>query len=349
MSDLLAGMRNGAWLDAQHFPPLAYAVPGLFPEGFVLHVGAPKAGKSWLVLAIGLAVAVGGVVLGRLRVGKRAVLYLALEDGDRRLQDRCRKLLGRAPIPPNFDYFTRVAPGEILATIREWLELHKGEATLVILDTLGKCMPPALPGESAYQRDYRIGSALMALCAEFPGLVLVVNHHDRKAAAEDFIDAVSATHGLAGAADTTVVLCRDRMESAGLLKVTGRDVPEGEYAVTFRDGHYWALDGAGLTEAAQNAERIKATTRATGAASDRMIDIVLLAYQRPEGIRRADVVKALGIDEKQATVYLGRAVELGRLKRAARGLYIPVTSVTSDGGDTRGNTDNTGLGEQGTL
>src|SRR5215217_8036733 len=48
--DLLAGLRDGAWLDAQYFPPLAYAVPGLIPEGSVLLVGPPKIGKSWLVL-----------------------------------------------------------------------------------------------------------------------------------------------------------------------------------------------------------------------------------------------------------------------------------------------------------
>src|SRR5262249_49285820 len=31
---LLADMFNGTWLDAQHFPPLEYAVPGIIPEGF---------------------------------------------------------------------------------------------------------------------------------------------------------------------------------------------------------------------------------------------------------------------------------------------------------------------------
>ena len=46
--DLLAGLHTGAWLDMQEFPPLAFAVPGIIPEGFTLLVGPPKAGKSWL-------------------------------------------------------------------------------------------------------------------------------------------------------------------------------------------------------------------------------------------------------------------------------------------------------------
>ena len=95
---LLSTLRDGAWLDRQEFPPLAYAVPGLVPEGSVLLVGPPKIGKSWLVLTIALAAASGGKALG-LDIPKRPVLYLALEDGDRRLQDRCRRLLAAIRSP----------------------------------------------------------------------------------------------------------------------------------------------------------------------------------------------------------------------------------------------------------
>lgn len=67
-----------------------------------------------------------------------------------------------------------------------------------MLDTLGKVMPEARVGESAYQRDYRIGGRLKRIADEWPGLAVVVVHHDRKAAAEDFVDSVSGTNGLAG-------------------------------------------------------------------------------------------------------------------------------------------------------
>ncbi|MDT5050513.1 MAG: hypothetical protein QOG75_6425, partial [Mycobacterium sp.] len=96
--DLLAEMFNGAWLDTQEFPPLEYAVPGIIPEGFGLLVSPPKAGKSWLVCGIGLACAAGGLALGRISVDKRPVLYLALEDGQRRLQSRCRRIM-HGPTP----------------------------------------------------------------------------------------------------------------------------------------------------------------------------------------------------------------------------------------------------------
>jgi hypothetical protein len=100
-------------------------------------------------------------------------------------------------------------------------------------------------GETTYQRDYRVGTGLKRIVDTYPGATLLINHHQRKAGAEDFVDAGSGTAGLAGAADTVIVLSRDRQEAAGLLKVTGRDVAEGEYAVTFKDGAVWELEGHG--------------------------------------------------------------------------------------------------------
>jgi hypothetical protein len=338
--DLLAGLRDGAWLDAQDFPPLAYAVPGLIPEGLVLLVGPPKIGKSWFVLTVDLGAAVGGTALG-IAVPKRPALYLALEDGDRRQQDRCRKLLRGDRIPPEFEYLTRVAPDRIIATIESWLDLQQAEPPLVILDTLGKVMPPALPGESNYQRDYRIGSAMKRIVDDRPGMTLLVIHHDRKADAADWIDSINATHGLAGAMDTIIVISRDRNETSGLLKVTGRDVAEGEYAVRCKDGAVWELDGPDLAIAREKAQKVRATTRATAGAGDRMLDVVLYAYAHPEGVRRGDIAKALHMEPKAATVYLARAVDAGRLQRAERGLYTPVISVTSVTSGAADNTDNT--------
>jgi DnaB-like helicase N terminal domain/AAA domain len=324
---LLAAIRNGSWLDEQDFPELQYAVPGLIPEGSTLLVGAPKIGKSWLVLGFAIAIASGGMALSAIKTGPpRPVLYLALEDGDRRMQDRCRQLLGPGEmIPPGLEYLTRVEPGQVVATVARWLTLHLGEHSFVIIDTLGKVMPLALQGESSYQRDYRVGSELKHLVDAHPGASLLTNHHDRKAAAADFIDSVSGTHGLAGAADTIVVLTRDRNEATGLLQVAGRDVTEGEYAVTFTGGS-WALDGTSLPAAEATAR----TRRFTAGLSDRSAEVLELVGQHPHGIGATAVGEALGIDAKTAGVYLGRLFANRRIDRPSRGVYIPVGSVGTD-------------------
>jgi AAA domain len=318
---LLASVRDGAWLDAQHFPPLAYAVPDLIPEGSVLLVGPPKIGKSWLVLTVALAAAVGGKALS-IAVPKRPVLYLALEDSDRRLQDRCRKLLRGNPIPHQFEYLLQPEQGRVIETIAAWLERQHDVPPLVILDTLGKVMPPALLGESGYQRDYRIGTTLKRIADDHTGMCLLTNHHDRKAAAEDWVDSVSGTHGLAGAADTVIVLTRSRHATSGLLKVTGRDVPEGEYAVRVADGFTWDLDGADPQEAAARANEI----RLSGGVSDRSAEIIAYVAANPPHVRAGEVEDKFGPDARR---YLKRLADSGRLRRLSRGLYTSVPSVPS--------------------
>jgi hypothetical protein len=331
--ELLAGVRNGAWLDAQHFPPLRYHVDRVVPEGLTLNVGPPKIGKSWLVLSYGLAIAAGGRVLGNVAVDPRPVLYLALEDGDRRLQDRARKLLEGDPIPSAFEYLTRVQPGRLLDTIRAWLARHPGAEPFVVLDTLGKIMPPALLGESSYQRDYRIGSALKAVADEHDGAGLLVNHHDRKASSDDFVQAVSGTHGLAGAADTIVVLARRRHDPSGVLQVTGRDVIEGEYAVRFDGGCRWLLDGTDFDDATATLR----TRRDTETLGDRSTAIIGYARSKaPATITAKEIAERYDLAVDDAGRYLRRLADTGRLTRATRGRFtVPLSEVSevSDAGN----------------
>jgi putative AbiEi antitoxin of type IV toxin-antitoxin system len=216
-------------------------------------------------------------------------------------------------------------PGRVVDTVAAWLDQHGGDAPLIILDTLGKVMPPAILGESAYQRDYRIGSALKRMADEYPGATLLTNHHDRKAGSDDFVDSVSGTHGLAGAADTVVVLSRPRNEPDGVLRVTGRDVPEGEYAVRFVDGCAWQLDGADLAEAEHRAR----TARLTESLGDRSAAIVAVVANHPEGVRAADVAAEAGVDANVAKDYLARLERAGRIEKPTRGLYTPVASVAT--------------------
>lgn len=321
---LLDGLRTGDWLHAQDFPPVRWTVPGVIPEGSTLFVGPPKIGKSWFLLELCLALALGGRTLG-MQVDRRPVLYLALEDGDRRLQDRCRRLLAGEPIPAGFEYVTRCQPGMVLATVAEWLARHPDDAPVVVLDTLGRVMPPALPGESSYQRDYRVGAALKRLVDDVPGASLVTAHHDRKAESVDFIDAVSGSNGLAGSADTIVLLSRARHELDGTGQVTGRDVPEGEYAVRYVDGCRWELAGADLTDAA----KVAASRRSAAGLGDRSAEVVAYVAAHRAGVRAAEVGEKLKMDAKQAGTYLGRLADAGRIIRTARGLYTPAGSVES--------------------
>jgi len=308
-------LRDGAWLDGQQFPPLRYAIPGLMPAGLGIIAAPPKAGKSLLILDWLLAKASGGRALGALPAGAAAdVLYLALEDGGRRLQARCRHLLAPGEqIPGRFRYILAVPPGQVLAVLADVLERHP-QTALIVVDTLGRIMPLPLQGETTYQRDYRVGVALKRVADEH-GLAIVVITHTRKAFADDFIDSISGTHGLAGAADTIIALTRGRGQGDAVMRVTGRDVIEADYAVTFHAG-VWALDGGTLAEARANVTR-RADQAALSGQSAEIIDFV--RSHGPEGARTKQVTDKFG---KDAAQYLRRHTEAGRLVKPKRGLYV---------------------------
>lgn len=319
--DPLAEMFSGAWLDTQVFPPLEYAVPGIVPEGFGLLVSPPKAGKSWLVCGIGLACAVGGLALARIRVDQRPVLYLALEDGLRRLQSRSRRIMCGEALPAGIHFVTKARPADVIPMITEFLQRYGDGKPLVILDTLGKARPPRPAGADLYAWDYAIGGQLKDTIDRAPGASLLAVHHTRKTESADFVDSVSGSQGIAGSADFVLVLSRKRHCDDALLSVTGRDIMEDEYALTVTDG-VWQLDGGNLREAASAA----AKRRDAGDLGEQSLDAMAFVNGRPV-TRAADLAEQIGIDENLAGQYLRRLYESGRIGKRARGLYTPLNEV----------------------
>ncbi|MFF2495845.1 AAA family ATPase [Agromyces sp. NPDC058064] len=317
------GVFNATWLMSQHFPAVQYAVPGVIPEGFTLLAGAPKAGKSWFALDLAFQIATGGTALGKLPVGRRRpVLYAALEDGPRRLQSRLHAL-GVTEGPTHLDFATML-PGDPIETLRRWMADAAGTNPVIILDTLGKVERSARGGETDYARDYRVGGELKALTDSNPGSSLVAVHHTRKAVSEDFLDMVSGTQGLAGSADSIVVLRRNRTETTGCLSVTSRDAAEGEYRVEL-DGHRWTLVGDSLEAAAVAQSDAKATDNV---GSD-MATLIAEVQKHPQGVSPKDLKQGLPGIAGKVDVYLQRAAEGGRIVKLQRGLYGPVSSVSS--------------------
>lgn len=315
--DLLGGVRNGQFLNETVFEPLTYCVPKILPEGFAVIAGPPKAGKSWVVLDWLLSVAAGGRALGTVATGKpRRVLYLALEDSDRRMQERCFAVMQQGAVPDLFHYKTRLAPNMLQATVEAFLEQYPDTA-LVVVDTLGKVMPPMMSGETTYQRDYRVGSWLWRMAHDHKGLCVLVVHHTRKGISSDFVDSVSGTNGLAGAADTILVLTRDRNSNEGTLQVTGRDIEEAEYGLT-SDGGRWRLDGDDLESAAETAYERKDVDHLGGKSKA----IMQFVGDHPEGIAAKDVAVKFGA---AAHEYLRRLCESGHIEKPARGIYTIAT------------------------
>ena len=234
---------NAEVLRHKVFSPLKWAVDGFLSAGLSILAGGPKVGKSTFALHIALSIALGGSALGKIPVQKGRVLYLALEDTKRRLQER----INETGIPDTdsieFLDFTTTVPRQHeggLEYIKDWLEKHP-DARLVIIDTLQRFRKQLSGKNSMYSEDYDVISEIKKLADDYDVAILII-HHLKKAMSDDWLNEISGSQGLAGAADTILSLKRARTDRAGILHVTGRDVEEKDYQLEL-DSFGWILKG----------------------------------------------------------------------------------------------------------
>lgn len=306
-------------LMAMSFPEPTWAVPGLIAEGVTLLCGPPKVGKSWLSLNLGVAIAAGTRALGSINVDSGPVLYLALEDTPRRLQSRMRTVLAGQPAPRalTLDTYCPPLPAGGAEYIAGWLDEHTG-ARLVVIDVFTKVRGHAPGGVSAYEADYAAIGHVKRL-ADAYAVPIVLVHHVRKAASDDFLAEVSGTNGLAGAADAVLVLKRGRAEADGVLHITGRDVTENDYAMRFdADKGAWnLLDGPAEKHLMNN-------TRAMIA---RFVD------EFP-GRKPKEIADALQLKENTVRQSCIRMAQDGQLHAGSGGAYHPPKTSDTYGAPT---------------
>ena len=94
-----------------------------------------------------------------------------------------------------------------------------------------------------YQFDAQQAALVQKVAAQFATPLLLI-HHDRKAAAEDWLEKISGTLGTAGTADCVMLLERKRDSENGRLRITGRDIEERDLGLDFKQG-IWQFIGAG--------------------------------------------------------------------------------------------------------
>lgn len=226
-----SGLKKLVGIDAREliqkeFAPIQWAVPGLLPEGATLFVGAPKVGKSWAALDWAVAIASGGYVFGSIQCDPGEVMYLALEDNQRRMKRRLQKALRGAPMPAGLTIFTE-APRLDQGLIQE-LEEHaaaRPQLRLIIIDTLKTVRPPAKQHDKVYDSDYDVGRPFLELASRL-GVSVVLVHHTNKSKSDDDLEIISGSTGLAGGMDNILVLKRGRGEAEATLYVTGRDIEQ---------------------------------------------------------------------------------------------------------------------------
>lgn len=226
-------------LMTMEFPPLDQLVEKMVVPGLTMLCSKPKVGKSWMALDIGIAVPAGAFALGSLPCKQADTLMLMLEDSQRRLQDRCRKLLGLTRAPQGMCFavdWPRGARG--LDDLRLWLDEHPA-TRLVIIDVFQKIRELA-GGASAYAEDYASLEGYQSIAQE-RNIAIMILHHLRKMEADDPMDMVSGTLGITGVADHTIVITGST-ENGHRLTLRGRDLPDASWDIELNDGR-WSIAG----------------------------------------------------------------------------------------------------------
>ena len=214
-------------------------IDGLLPAGTYLLAGAPKIGKSFLVLQMAYRVSMGEPFLG-FPSRQGTVLYLALEDTCERLQKRLAQMTGQDSEHLILSVFSETLDEGLIERLTDFWSEHT-DTVLIIIDTLQR-VRGRTPDNGSYAADYDTLASLKEFSDTYGVTVLVV-HHTRKEGAEDVFNMISGTNGLMGAADGALILYKDkRTASDAVLEAVGRDQQQLRLHISFDAAHlHWEL------------------------------------------------------------------------------------------------------------
>ena len=293
-------------------------VEGLLNEGMLLFGGKSKRGKSWLMLDLAVSVATGNRVWGHFDVPElQPVLYMALEDSRRRIQQRLRDI--RPDVRTNgmlhllYD-FPLLSEGG-LEKLRGYIESRRYR--LIVIDVLARIESATRHrNDTTYLDIYRMFAPLQDLHRQHPQCLAMITHL-RKADAEDIFDTLHGSVAYQGVQDALWVLERPPRGSVGVLHTCQNDGGSQTLQVSFGDGHWEFLGHHDDIQQSQERQHVRELAED---ASDRGLSIpdILKGLSQPR--ERYQSVKQL----------LYRMIQDGQMMRLSRGRFGPGPRAVHD-------------------
>src|SRR5574344_452627 len=215
-----------------NYPKTNFVIENLIPScGLVIFAGAPKIGKGWFFLQLfNNLYYTKENFIGHKILSTCKCLYLALEDSEKRIQDRILKQ-GILPDNDKLSFACEWSTNEKgVNKLRRYLKLYP-ETKLICIDTKGKFSEGRT--EESFQSDYTWMSELKKLADELQVAIILVTHLRKKKPDEDPYEAISGSSANMAAADTTIMLKKARNQNKGTLFLTSRDFQEKEEDIFF--------------------------------------------------------------------------------------------------------------------
>ena len=224
---------DGESLVDMRLPPKRFCVSTLLPQGVTILGGAPKVGKSWLVLDLCVRVAKGKPIWN-LPTTKGTTLYLCLEDTERLLD-----ITDDVSANALFAVAAKTLADGLAEQIRQFVSEHP-DTVLVAVDTFQ--MVRGSDSDPSYASDHQEIQTLKKLTDEL-GISLLLVHHLRKQGDSDPLNKLSGTTGISGTVDAVFVLDKSRRNQSGATLIcTGRDIEYRELELNFSKEHcLWEL------------------------------------------------------------------------------------------------------------
>lgn len=219
----------------KEYPPRQFIVDGLIKRGdLVLLAGRPKSGKSWLLLQLAQAIDTGGQFLGRAAT-KGCVLFIALEDGERRIHERLHIRKWR-PVSARFSFDMFPLNGDGLKQIRASAEPFD----VIFLDTFRAACGGA--DENSNSEMGLLAQALADIAHETQKTVIVA-HHTRKGGSDDPFELIRGAGAIRAAYDIGLLVERKGKEPEAVLRVESRDVQVEDMTIRFESSAGWTYEG----------------------------------------------------------------------------------------------------------
>ncbi len=234
---------DAATLYAQAFAAPAYTVRNILVAAHLtLVAGRPKSWKTWLLLQLAIAVALGRTFLGRPIVTPGRVLFCEFDDAPQQLHHRLHLLLPKIGAADrraleNITFIDTLKPfrqGGLCDLEQRLTEARRrGEPyQLVVIDPY-MAVRSSRKAKDWVADDYRELGALRQLCIKHR-CTGVLSHHLRKAVSPYAADQVLGTTGITAAVDAWWILMEDPSNpNHKLMEIKGRSIPETMLRIGF--------------------------------------------------------------------------------------------------------------------
>jgi len=217
---------------------------------------------------------------------------MAPEDNERRLAGRIK--VAQRGEPTELSMYCDPIPLEDL-DLRVW--------RLVIIDTLGQWRGMNST-QYNYQADVKVLAAVQQAAIRSSCSMLLIHHTNKNEKFRDSLSLISGTQGIAGTADTTMVLTRRRNTNAAKLEFTGRDIEEGVLNLAVDETTRMADLADPPQNMRENADRLLAVMPEDGAE-----------------INNAQLAQLAGTDRSNMTRDIAPLLQDGSVERVRRGEY----------------------------